>query len=56
MSSGPYNLNSVNNKRAIAKSINSRESFENIENGEKHKCFSWPTKIFYSFGHIYNGK
>jgi hypothetical protein len=55
MPSGSYNLNSDDNKRATAKPINSIESFENTENVEQHKCLSWRTKIFYSFGHMYNG-
>ncbi len=53
MPSDSYNLSPVDNKRSIVCSI---ESFESIENGQKHKCLSWRTKIFYSFGHIYNGK
>ncbi len=56
MPSGSYKLSSVDNKRSIVSTVCSRESFESIENGQKHKCLSWRTKIFFSFGHIYNGK
>jgi hypothetical protein len=52
MSSLSNKANSVDSESIV----NNSASFEGIANVEKHKCLSWRTKIFYSFGHIFNGK
>jgi hypothetical protein len=53
MSSLSNKANSVDSQTSI---VSNSVSFEGIANVEKHKCLSWRTKIFYSFGHIFNGK
>jgi hypothetical protein len=52
MSSLSNKANSFDSESIVSNSA----SFEGIANVEKHNCLSWRTKIFYSFGHVFNGK